>query len=115
MGHVYFTDEQREFIASTLYYYHSRYLMSPRDKVLYNKILSNLGSPKSTGSPWNGYYPYIYGDLEKDLHKGKFGSLEDYNKAVEKGTSKHGVKMAKYCWFVETEVPPYHEKRVLAR
>jgi len=113
MGYVDFSESEIEFMASTLYYYHNKYYMTPHEKLLYNNILSKLGSPKSNGSPWNGHYPYVYGDLHKPLHNGSFPSLEAYNKAVKRGKTNKGTKMADYCWFVETEVPPYHEERII--
>ena len=110
MGYVIFSESEIDFMASTMYYHHQRFYMTPHDKIIYNNIMSNLGSPKSKGSPWNGHYPYIYGNLDKPLYKGSFPSLDDYNKAVKRGKTNKGIKMADYCWFVETEVPPTHKE-----
>ena len=116
MGYVNFSEGEIRMMASNMYSYNRKYhaCMSPDQKYNYNNILSKLGSPKSNGSPWDGHYPYIYGDLSKRLHQNTFASLEAYQEAVKIGTNYDGDKMADYCWFVETEVPPYHEEVVYA-
>jgi len=96
------THEQKVFIAESMYTKFSTYMSTPQDKVMYNKTLEDLGSPLVTTVFGKQYYiPFIYGNLDKPLHKKTFKKSQ-YELADKR-------KLRGYCWFIETNVPPNKE------